>query len=178
MNTKIEKIQKSSNAALIVTKIIRVIAIIMAVITFVAGILFVAFRNFLNAEFAKAIGAGALDLEAELRISGLGDLITQHIGLHDLAVSLGINMLVAGITMIVLAVLMYFVGKVFKDIKEGYSPFQPAILKNMKISFVIITLLSLDSSILIGILIGFSLWCVVCVFEYGCELQRQSDETL
>lgn len=178
MNAKIERIQKSSSAALVVTKITKVFAIVMAVILFLAGILFVALRNFFNAEFARAIGAGAPDLEAELRISGFGDLITQYLGQHDLAVSLGINMLVVGITMIVLAVLMYFVGKVFKDIKEGYSPFQPAILKNMKIAFVIITLLSLRSSLLIGALIGFSLWCVVCVFEYGCELQNQSDETL
>lgn len=180
MNTKIEKIQKSSNAALIVTRIIRVFAIVIAVITFVAGISFVALRNFFNAEFARAIeeGALALDWETEIDITGLVSLLTQQLGMDDMAVALGIDMFVVGVIMIVLAVLMYFVGKVFKDMKEGYSPFQPSILKNMKIAFVIITLLSLDSSLLIGALIGFSLWCVVCVFEYGCELQKQSDETL
>lgn len=25
---------------------------------------------------------------------------------------------------------------------------------------------------------GIASWCVVNIFEYGCELQRQSDETL
>lgn len=178
MNTKIEKIQKSSNAALIVTKIIRVIAIAMAVIAFLAGILFITFRAFFNAEFARAIEEGALDWKTELDTTELVSLLTQHLGMDDMAVSLGVEMFVACAIMVVLAVLMYFVGKVFKDIKEGYSPFQPSILKNMKIAFVIITLLSLDNSILIGVLIGFSLWCVVCVFEYGCELQIQSDETL
>lgn len=178
MNAKIEKIQKSSNAALIVTKIIRVFAIVMAVITFAAGILFIAFRNFLNAEFTRAIEEGALDWETELGTAGLMSSLTQLFGMDDMAFLLGVDMFVAGVIMVILAVLMYFMGKVFKDIKEGYSPFQPSVIKNMKIAFVIITLLSLDSSILIGILIGFALWCVVCVFEYGCELQRQSDETL
>ena len=178
MNTKIEKIKKSSNSALIVSKIIRVFAIAIAVITFVAGISFFAFRNFLNAEFAKAIEEGALDWKAEIDTTELVSLFTQHLGMDDMAVSLGINMLVVSVIMIILAVLMHFIGKVFKDIKEGYSPFQDSVIKNMKIAFVIITLLALDNSILIGIFTGFSLWCVVCVFEYGCELQKQSDETL
>lgn len=180
MNTKIEKIRKSSNAALIVTKIIRVFAVVIAVITFLAGIFFIVFRTFFNAEFARAIEEGtlALDWETEIDITGLVSLLTQNLGMDDMAVLLGVDMFVVGVTMVVLAVLMHFVGKVFKDIKEGYSPFQPSILKNMKVAFVIITLLSIGNSLLIGALIGFSLWCVVCVFEYGCELQRQSDETL
>lgn len=182
MNTKIEKIQKSSNAALVVAKIVRIFAIVMAVILFLAGAVFIGMSDFLNKEFAKAVKAGALlDGELEIGMAGMAgavDLLIQRILPDNIAVSLGIDMFVMGVIMVILAVLMYFVGRVFKDMKEGYSPFQPSIIKNMKIAFVIITVLSLDSSLLIGALIGFSLWCVINVFEYGCELQRQSDETL
>lgn len=48
----------------------------------------------------------------------------------------------------------------------------------MKVAFIMITLFSLESNLLIGITVGFSLWSVVNIFEYGCELQKQSDETL
>ena len=175
MNTGIDKIQKSSNAALIVARICKIFCIVIATIVFVVGIL--CFGS-LNEELNKAlqVGESMPDITDTGMFFGFGNQLAQQ--WDNYAVTLGIYLITVGVIMVILAVLMHFITKIFKDIKEGYSPFQLSIVKNMKIAFVIITLLSLNNSLLIGALIGFSLWCVIYIFEYGCELQKQSDETL
>lgn len=179
MNTDMDKIRKSSNVALIIARVSKILCIAMATLSFVLGILFVGFLNsYLNQEFAKAAQAGVPmpELDNMGMLLGVGNrLISQS---DNYGMALGGYLIIAGVYLAVLAFLMHFIGKVFKDIKEGYSPFQQSIITNLKIVFVSITLLSLNNSLLFGALIGFSLWCAFCIFEYGCELQKQSDETL
>ena len=176
MNTDIDKIQKSSNVALIAARICKIFCIVMAALLFVIGVLFVGISN---DYFNEAISAMGEDVSVYVRANGMflgiGNRLVQQ---SDNATILGVYMITTGAALTILAVLMHYIGKVFEDIKEGYSPFQQSIVKNMKIAFVIITLISLNSSLLIGALIGFSLWCAIYIFQYGCELQRQSDETL
>lgn len=38
--------------------------------------------------------------------------------------------------------------------------------------------LAAGNSLFFGALAGIAFWCVYCILDYGCELQRQSDETL
>ena len=178
MNTDMGKIQKSSNAALIIARICKILFIAMATLVFVIGILFV---SFLNDYFNEAISALGEKVSVSVpnnmgTFLGIGNRLVMQ--LDDNAITLGVYMITMGVYLTILAVLMHYIGKVFRDIKEGYSPFQQSIVKNMKIASIIITLISLNSSLLIGALIGFSLWCVVYVFQYGCKLQRESDETL
>lgn len=178
MNTDMGKIQKSSNAALIIARICKILFIAMASLVFVIGILLV---GFLNDYFNEAISAWGEDVSVFVSNNmgmflGIGNRSVQQS--NNNAIILGVYMITMGVYMTVLAVLMHYIGKVFRDIREGYSPFQQSIVKNMRIAFIIITLISLNSSFLIGALIGFSLWCVVYVFQYGCELQRESDEIL
>ena len=178
MNTDMEKIQKSSSAALIIARICKIFCIAMATLAFVIGILFV---SSLNDYVNEAIGTLGEDVSVFVSDNmgmflGIGNRLVQQS--DNNAIILGVYMIIIGVYMTILAVLMHYIGEVFKDIKEGYSPFRLSIVKNMKIVFVIITLCSLNNSLLFGALIGFSLWCVVYVFQYGCELQRESDETL
>ena len=55
---------------------------------------------------------------------------------------------------------------------------KPKTVKELKVVFVLIAIFSLKSSLLAGLLVSLALWCVIQIFEYGCELQRESDETL
>ena len=75
-------------------------------------------------------------------------------------------------------VVLHFVGKVFKTFQESYSPFQPKVIRNLRITFILLTLYTLSTSLGIGLIVGLASWCVLNIFEYGCELQKQSDETL
>lgn len=178
MNTNMGNIQKSSNVALIIARISKIFCIAMATLVFAIGILLV---GFLDDFFNEAISAWGEDVSVFVSNNmgmflGIGNRSVQQSNNH--AVILGVYLITMGVYLTILAVLMHYIGKVFRDIKEGYSPFQQSIVKNMKIAFVIITMISLNSSFLFGALIGFSLWCVVYIFQYGCELQRESDETL
>ena len=96
----------------------------------------------------------------------------------EMGIVLGTYILTIGIVPICMAVVLHFVSKVFKDFCKSYSPFQPGIIKNLKITFVLLTVFVLKSSLLIGAIVGLAAWCVINIFEYGCELQKQSDETL
>lgn len=159
MNTGMEKIQKSSNAALIAARICKIFCIVAATIVFVTGILLVGSLNdYLNEELSKARQAGEAMPEFDDMgiLLGLGSQLASQSDNYGTA--LGIYLITVGVSLAVLAVLMHYIGKIFQDIKEGYSPFRQSIIKNMKIAFVIITLLSLNNSLLIGVLIGFSLW--------------------
>lgn len=173
----IEKIQKSGKIALTITTIAKVVAIVAAVLTCLAGVLLIGVRNTVNAGFYKCVEEGILPRE-EIMTGFEGEMVSRLIQDGYIAETAGVYAITAGVIMICLAVVMHFIGKVFKEIKESYSPFTSNVLKNLKVSFVLITVLSLESSLLIGLVTGFSLWCVYRVFEYGCILQRQSDETL
>lgn len=176
-NTKISNIQKSSKAAYIIAKITKVFVIAMAVVSFLAGALLIGLRGRLNEEFYREVENGSIlpdnfftGIDSELAVNLMKDgYFAETAGAYAMAGSA---------IMICLAIIMHFIGKVFMEIKDSYSPFRPEIVKNLKITFVLITILALRSSLLIGAVIGFSLWCVIHIFEYGCELQKQSDETL
>lgn len=179
-NLKIQKMKKSSGTAQILAKIIKILCIAVSVIAIGCGCWFIGARSYFDQEFAKAAAVGAFT-EEEFRMQFSGSFLEEVLDLVKIdstAVSLGISLIVLGILLICFSVMMHFIGKVFWEIKESYSPFQPEIVKNLKVVFVLITLFTLESSLLLGALVGFSLWCVLQIFEYGCELQRQSDETL
>lgn len=177
-NTKIARIQKSSNIAMIFSRIAKILCIVFAVMLFLSSLLFLGLRNILEGEFAAAIESGAISADDfSFAFFGLSFSPSTLTG-QSLVIRLIVYLFFLGIIMSCLAVLFHFVSKVFREIKESYSPFQPSVIKNLKIAFILIVILSLQSSLLIGAVIGFSLWCTLHIFEYGCELQKQSDEIL
>lgn len=178
-NLKIEKIQKSSKIAQTVTNILKIFCIVCAVIAVLTGCIIIGLRNPINNELQKAVESGALD-EEEILSMGDGDAIIFQNLLEDgyIAETLGAYVITVGVIVICMAVVLHFVSRVFKDFRESYTPFTPGVLKNLKITFVLLTIFTLRSSLGIGIIVGLASWCVINIFEYGCELQKQSDETL
>ena len=177
-NLKIERIQKSSRAAFIVTNVIKILLIVCSGISIVAGCMVIGFRSIINSALTKESVITDL-LEEDIRPSlALRNLGGSLIGNGQFAEATGVYMIVLGIILGCMAVVLHFVSKVFRDFMLSYSPFQTQIVKNLKIAFILITVFVLQSSLGYGLLIGLASWCVINIFEYGCELQRQSDETL
>lgn len=79
---------------------------------------------------------------------------------------------------LMLTIIMYFIVKIFKRFCSEYSPFLSEIVKDLKIVSALATLLILRNSIGLGIVSGFIFWGIIQLYEYGCELQNQVDETL
>lgn len=178
-NVKIQKIQKTSKVAGGIVRFAKIFGIAMSVVTVGCGCGFIGARDYLDRSLAQALSRGELTAD-ELYVSA-GSFLEGALNLtkvDSVSVTLGVHMIVMGIVLIGFSVIMHFLGKAFAKIRESYSPFRPEIIKSLKVVFVMTTLFALDSSLLMGIIIGFSMWCVLQIFEYGCELQRQSDETL
>lgn len=176
-NLKIEKIQKSSKAAFTQTNIVKIFLIVMTVILLVLGFIMLGVKDVFNWLFMEGVESGAFTVE-EFEWAFEGQMLQHLVEDGQIALALGLYMIEMGIMLICLVVVLHFVGRIFKTFRESYSPFQPEIIKNLRITFILLTLYTLTSSMGIGLIVGLASWCVLNIFEYGCELQKQSDETL
>ena len=80
---------------------------------------------------------------------------------------------------LVTAYLFRKIGTLFRNINKDYSPFIPENVKLIKIIAVFVAVIVLlETGIIPAILIGLMLWAVALLFDYGCELQNESDEIL
>lgn len=171
----IEKIQKTCKAGATVTSIIKIFCVVMSVVAILGGF-FIMFNTRINGLMEQLIASGELreqDLDA-LESALLGHMLEEG----NFTLVIGAEAVAMGIMLICTAVILHFVGKVFKEMRESYSPFQLSVVKNLKVVFILVTLLTLSNSLAIALIVGLAFWCVIQIFEYGCELQRQSDETL
>ena len=57
MNTDMDKIRKNSNVALIIARICKIFCIVMAILTFITGVLFIGSNGRINEELSKALQA-------------------------------------------------------------------------------------------------------------------------
>ncbi len=71
------------------------------------------------------------------------------------------------------------IQKTFVLIKDSETPFDPAVLKRLKLVFVIIAIAALlFSGVGTAVMSGIVFWCVYCILDYGFILQQEVDETL
>ena len=87
--------------------------------------------------------------------------------------------LFTAITAGLMALLFHVFGQVFYSILNGESPFTEAILKKLKIDFILLSAILLFS---VGLgaaaVAAFLFWCLYNIFDYSCVLQHDADETL
>lgn len=178
-SVKIEEIKKSSRVALNVTNIVKTISAVCGGMIIVAGCIMIGLRGVINHGFIIAMENGFFTPEdLESMLIDYNGIVEHLIEDGNIAETIGLYLITTGVTLIFVTIVLHFVSRVFRGFMESYSPFQAGILKNLKIAFVLITLAALTSGIGIGLVIGFAAWCVLNIFEYGCELQKLSDETL
>lgn len=72
-----------------------------------------------------------------------------------------------------------FLRNIFSSMYKNDTPFNPVTLKKIKIfGITSVILIFLFTSVGYGIIMALIVWCLYCVFDYGIELQKESDETL
>lgn len=180
-NIKIQRLQKNSSIALILVTVVKIFLIINAFVLFVTGSFMIWMSDIFDENFAEASASTGQEFFTEIHIDGglVSGLIDVKRNSESLSAGLGINLLAAAVLIFFNAVVMHFVAKVFKALGKSDSPFRPEVVNNIRIVFVLISiLLVLQSGFFVGAIVALSLWCIFLIFEYGCELQRQSDETL
>lgn len=182
-NNKLEKIKKSSNVALIVTRIGKIFMIAMAVIVCLCGIGCIAADVLGGERLYEEIGRAAPEefmMTVNMQLFGFDIKVSDVISTIDIGWlgELGAYLIGLCVLLVFFAVMLHLVAKTFREIRDSDSPFRPVILKNLSLPFILITLLALMESLFFGAVVGIAFWCVYCILDYGCELQRQSDETL
>ncbi len=71
------------------------------------------------------------------------------------------------------------VGDLFRNINKDYSPFVPENVRLIKVIAVIFAVVTLiEMGVIPAVMTGFVIWAVALLFDYGCELQNESDEII
>lgn len=175
-SSQLAKIKKTSKIVETGSKILKIFCMAVAALLAVTTVVFLFLRNNLNPMLKEAEAAGSLQTES---MTSMNQGLVQSILKFDDPVLTICSYLLTGIVILVcLAVILHFVGRVFKKMYQSNSPFERQIIKDLRVTFVLITMMSLKNSLGIGLVVGLALWCVLQVFEYGYELQKLSDETL
>ena len=90
-----------------------------------------------------------------------------------------IFLIVLAVLLVLTGLVMRKVGDLFRNINKNYSPFVPENVKLIKIIGIYAAIMALiEVGIVPAVLLGFLLWGVALLFDYGCELQTESDEII
>lgn len=171
----IERIKSASNAAAAILHVGRILCYI-GVGVLAASIIYVAL--FGNADLL--ILHGKVLLRSPYDMINTSGADKQQIILVSIVGIVALNLL---------AVLFKNAREIFRDMRSDDTPFemkQVRRIRKIAILYFIISMIDFESRgfsmsltlNLLGIVGALMLWCISIIFEYGCELQQQSDETL
>lgn len=170
-----DKIKSMSKVLSIILKIAR-IACYVGIGISVIGIIYVMIFGNVNLLLLN----GNIILHSPFTSSNISDINTVQL----------ITIVVVGIiTMTLMAKLFRQAENIFKDIRMDSSPFEMKHVKRIKriaILYLIISLFNFETSAasfavslnVVGIVGALMFWCIALIFEYGCALQKESDELL
>ncbi|MBR6473745.1 MAG: hypothetical protein IKS99_08500 [Firmicutes bacterium] len=163
--TKLTSLKKTSKVFAIFAKIFEVFSYVGAGICAVAAGLI--------ATDSLSIGLKMVQPDDADKIY---NMLSQHM---EMKPALIIFMILLIIFMFINAFLMRKIGTLFRNINNDYSPFIPENTKLIKIIAVLGAVIALiEVGVVPAVMVGFILWGVALLFDYGCELQTESDEIL
>lgn len=182
---KIERIKKSCRIGKTACRVLKILCIVGAVSGLVGFCLTMAGRTQIDRYGESAlIENNGLGLAPD---QGLSREDLEDIGFFahfipasaDLLLQVALVSLYAAIIAGVTAFLFHLFGQVFDVILREESPFTGAVMKKMRINFVLLAAVVLfTAGFGPAVAAAFLFWCVYNVFDYGCVLQQGADETL
>lgn len=168
--SKVENIKKTSRLIGNVGKIFQILFGICTGIFFIAIIILSVLRNTLNRMNAESL--------TNFDFSNMGAWPEKLASEGKVTEAALVFLILGALFSFIITIIMHFVVKIFTRICNDYSPFLPEIVKDLKIVSILAALLILRNSLALGIVSGFIFWGIIQLYEYGCELQNQADETL
>ena len=184
---KLERVKKSCRIAKNVTKAFMIILIVAAVRMIFGSLACVGYKEDINETIAQdqnydfeadfsaannslALGGGLLsvrlDTQADVESGNIAGAVVKVLAFA------------AGLCL-VMGIVFGLLFSIFKTLENGESPFSAQILKKLKTMFIVMTvIMGLFISLGAAIIGGLVFWCIYCILDYGCVLQRDVDETL
>ncbi|MDO5846305.1 MAG: hypothetical protein Q4Q04_05210 [Methanocorpusculum sp.] len=190
MNATEEKIEKSSHTACIVLRIARVcVWVLAAALLFIALVSGIIYLGLGGEEFMNAMDGGEM-------VSDLAGVTGSYSA--DTVIKLLIVATFSAVVYLGLLLgLLYTAGAFFSATRKALTPFLVENAERIRIMAVLIllasvvpTLMDAVSSLIIGLkpdlftfsleglILSIILFCVGVLFEHGCHLQQEADETL
>lgn len=74
--------------------------------------------------------------------------------------------------------LLYLTSSLFRRIRTSETPFTPEVIKKLKTMGIMLGVIIAVDNGYMGVVIGFVVYAIALIFQYGGELQQQVDETL
>ncbi|MBR5739811.1 MAG: hypothetical protein IKX81_00810 [Firmicutes bacterium] len=162
---KLETLKKTSKVAAVFARIFEVMSYVGAVFCAVA-VGFIAWGQY-------SVG---LKLAQPEEADALYQMLLEHM---DTKPALIIFLILVTVFLLISAYLMRKIGTLFRNINKDYTPFTAENVKLIKIIAVIGAVAALiEVGIGPAVVVGFTLWAVSMLFDYGCVLQEESDEIL
>ena len=161
--TKLEKLRKTSKVFAVIAKVMEVLGYVFAALLLLIMILPTGLYFGFNLDDAGMIG-------------GIWNLLQDKL---DGEIALKVFFIILIILSMIFAYVMRKISKLFKNINSEYSPFVPEnvrIIKTVAIGMAIITLIEVNIGS--ALVTGFVIWAIALLFNYGCELQNESDEII
>ncbi len=167
---KLVRIQKNFRIMGILTKIVEIFCYVGSGITAAGAITFIA-----APEWTKYF----IDLADEPDKSTMNTLVQTIQSSLEGTVGAVTACVAIIVMLLIVAFAMHKLRGALKKFAQGHSPFLEENIRTLKLIFVIITIITLLSAGLpLALLTALVLWTIYLMFQMGCELQKESDETL
>jgi hypothetical protein len=199
-NKKLEKIQKSSKIAVVVSRILFIAAAVACTICLITGIVLLSNRDKFDTELKNnqdeftgsyTIAVGHMKLaeldEGDFKTLAGGKLESSVPSLEkffednsdSIALHIGLYMIAAAVAAGLVAFCIWLFSTVFSIILKEGNPFNDKVMKRILISMIIFSVLLLfTAGAGFAVLGGVATWVIYTVLDYGKTLKVLSDETL
>lgn len=182
-NTKIRAIKKSAGVAATVLNVLRIVALVGAIIAFMGGFFCLVGKGIGNAPIyengkLKVYLPGqnaeeAIDFYIDDEPEFLEDLPVK-----DVLVASALKCFFASVMMAGTMVILLIIRNMFLEIRDSDTPFTEEIRRRLKVAGILVTVLAALESVGIAAVVALAMWCAYSIFGYGMELQKRDDETL
>lgn len=176
---KMDKVKKSCETAKKVVGVLRGIVIAALILCVVGAVICFA----LNSKIDQSIIANSdnVTLDSNLSIMGIEtNLDAEELvekGLYG--VYAGACCLLGAMACLFIVLVFNSINKILVEIIDEGTPFSEEVVKRLKVSFIfMVIMVTFSMGLGYGLFIGMFFWCIYNIFQYGCELQNQADETL
>lgn len=195
-NKKLARVMKMSKVTSVIMKVCEIICIVAVAIMLATGILCLtgavdmkdAGSNDGKLLLTMQSGGAQLALMS-LDESEIPDLSKWHsdipfvqnwIDNGDMAPIIGLFVLTFSLYPAALFVVFFMTRKIFLTILKEQTPFSTAVVKQFRISLIVLSvlLLILSGSGTVGVVEILILWSIYLIFDYGFSLQEIVDDTI
>ena len=182
---KLEKVKKSCNITAKVSQVLEVILIVGAILCVVGAACCFGFKDEINSTISSSVDMSENFMTSFENSSDIGGLITfsfnpeRMMSAGEYGQVAAIYCIFGGVICAMVAAVFDVIRRIFKIIKTSETPFTEAVLKKIRVLFIII---SVEILLMVGLgdaaIVALICWSIYNILDYGFTLQKQVDETL